>query len=251
MPKPTSTVQCSGETVTRLRTQLGMTQEKLAAMSNVDIRTVQRAEKGQRMQIETVASLASALKVTVPELSVKARINADESPHQDEVDYEEIPERNAVALHQVTSGKSLLDIVYGSFSGQLSCNVEPTDENVEALSSMVEELEGLIPNPWALPPAFPITLAQRLRAAVALTARLKTLEALGVGVYAGTYTAMTQVPRVDGETYDQMYTTRSTPFEPVILCRITLDKSGFSGITLFVDDKWTEPEPPDPDDAPF
>jgi transcriptional regulator with XRE-family HTH domain len=74
MPKPTSTVHCSGETVTKLRTQLGMTQDKLAAMSNVDIRTVQRAEKGERIQLETVASLAAALKVTVPELSVKARI---------------------------------------------------------------------------------------------------------------------------------------------------------------------------------
>jgi transcriptional regulator with XRE-family HTH domain len=228
-----------------------MTQEKLAAMSKVDIRTVQRAEKGKRLQIETVASLASALNVTVPDLSVKARSNTDESLHQDEDDYEEIPERNAVALRQVTSGKTLLDIVYGSFSGRLTCNVEPTAENVEALSAMVEEIEGLIPNPWEpLPLGHPVTLAQRLRAAVALTARLQTLEALGIAVYAGTYTAMTRLPRVDGETYE-IYTRTDAPFEPVTLCRITLDKSGFSGITLFVDDKWTEPEPTLDDDIPF
>jgi transcriptional regulator with XRE-family HTH domain len=257
MPKPSSTVHCSGETVSKLRMQQCMTQEILAAKSNVNIRTVQRAEKGGYLQLETVASLAAALNVTVPELSVNDVDDVD-LPDPDDDDQKPLP-RNAVVLHRVMSGKTLLDIVSDSFSGKLYCSVEPTADNVEVLSAMAEEIEGLIRNPWASP-TVSMSLAQRLRAAVALTAKLQSLEAVEIAVFAGTYTAMAQVPRFDYEE-GHMYTRDDTPFEPVTICRIMLTVKSLPRIIMFVDDKWMEPEPtyqdesdhpfPDDEDSPF
>jgi transcriptional regulator with XRE-family HTH domain len=248
MSKPSSRVHCSGVSVTRLRVQQGMTQEKLAAMSNVNIRTIQRAEKSEFLHLETVASLAAALKVTVPELTV-----SDSTRRIDNGDTAD-DERNAVVLRRITSGKALLDILCDSFSGKLYCEVDPTADNVEALTAMVEEIERLIPNPWATPQeSISMSLAERLRTAVAWTKKLAALETFDVGIFAGTYTARAQVPHYDLDE-GHMYTSARTPFEPVTICRIMLEKKDKDRIVLKVTDKWTEPAPTKPesiDEFPF
>lgn len=250
MPKPSSKVHCSGASVMRLRMQQGMTQEKLAAMSNVNIRTVQRAEKSEFLQLETVASLAAALKVTVPELTVSDSTGESRQDNDDEAD----GGRNAVVLRRITSGKALLDILCDSFSGKLYCEVEPTVENVEALTTMVEDIERLIPNPWAAPedPAS-MSLAERLRTAVTWTTKLAALENFNVAVFAGTYTAKAQVPRYDIDE-GHMVTWSHTPFVPVTICRVMLEARSHDRVVLKVTDKWTEPAPTkseSADDIPF
>jgi transcriptional regulator with XRE-family HTH domain len=250
MAKPSSKVHCSGTSVTRLRMQQGMTQEKLAAMSNVNIRTVQRAEKSEFLQLETVASLAAALKVTVPELTFSDGTDESRRDDDDAAD----GERNAVVLRRITSGKILLDILCDSFSGKLYCEVEPTVENVEALTTMVEEIERLIPNPWATPlESDSMSLAERLRTAVAWTTKLAALESFEVAIFAGTYTAKAQVPRFDLDE-GHMYTSSGFPFEPVTICRVMLANKSSDRVVLKVTDKWTEPTPAKPesaDDIPF
>src|SRR5258708_79041 len=251
MPKPSSKVHCSGASVMRLRVQQGRTQEKLAERSNVNIRTVKRAEKGEYLQLETVASLAAALKVTVPDLTVS---DSDDEGRLIDDDDAADGERNAVVLRRVTSGKALLDILCDSFSGKLYCKVEPTAKNVEALTTMVEEMERLIPNPWGTPQeSVSMSLAERLRTAVAWTAKLAALETFDVAVFAGIYTARAQVPRYD---FDEghMYTMDRFPFEPVTICRVMLEKKNNDRVVLKVTDKWTEPAPTKPesvDDVPF
>ena len=229
-----------------------MTQEKLAAMSDVNIRTVQRAEKGEYLQLETVASLAAALKVTVSALSVIDSVDLGDR-QRDEEDAGDL-ESNAVVLRRVTTGKALLDIVCGSFSGNLYCEVEPTTENLEALTTMVEEIERLIPDPWQSPlETESMSLAKRLRAAVALTTKLAALEAFDVAVFAGTYTARAQVPRFDMDE-GHMYTGDRFPFQPVTICRVMLEKRNYDRVVVKVTDKWNEPAPPKPDsddDIPF
>jgi hypothetical protein len=63
---------------------------------------------------------------------------------------------------------------------------------------MVERIERLIPNPWASPfEAEQLTMAQRLREALAITSKLAELEKFDIAVFAGTYTARAQVPHYD------------------------------------------------------
>ena len=225
-----------------------MTQDKLALMSGVSQRTVQRAERGEPLQLETLASLAPALGVIVGELT---RTEGD----PERTDQPETSETNAVVLRRITSGKALIDLVCGSFSGHLDCAAEPTEENINALTDMVERIGKLIPSPWETPmEAQSPTLAQRLREALAITVRLVELEELGVAVFAGTYTARAQVPHYD-EDEGHMCTRGNQGFEPVTVCRVSINPVGVERVTVKVSDEWQEsaPSPPLPvdDDIPF
>lgn len=54
--------------IARIRQQRGWTQEKLAELSGIGVRTVQRLEAGSEASLETLASVASALDVPVRDL---------------------------------------------------------------------------------------------------------------------------------------------------------------------------------------
>ena len=224
-----------------------MTQEKLAAMSKVNHRTVQRAERSGSLQLDTLASLAATLGVTVGELTLS-------DGGLDQTDQPETIESNAVVLRRITSGKTLIDLVWGSFSGKLYCAAEPTGENVDALTDMIERIEKLIPNPWETPmEAQSLTLAQRLREALAIGAQLAELEKFGITVFAGTYTARAQVPRYDMDE-GHMYVSMSRRFEPVTVCRISINPVGVERVTVKVSDEWQDQAPSPPpidDDIPF
>jgi transcriptional regulator with XRE-family HTH domain len=254
MNRPSSRIRCDGEALLKLRVQQNLTQEKLATMSDLDVRTVQRAEKGESLQLETIVGLATALKVTVPELSMSGDESNDaRGLDENNQDHSGDHDRNTVVLRRVASGKVLLDILSDSFSGKLSCEVDPTSENVEALTAIVEEIERFIPNPWATPmERGSMTLAERLRTAVALTAKLTALEAFDVAVFAGIYPARAQVPSYDPDE-GHMYTTNRTPFRPVTICRVMLENRNRDRVVVKVTDKWTEPSSPNPDsdDIPF
>jgi hypothetical protein len=78
-----------------------------------------------------------------------------------------------VVLRRMTSGIALIELICDSFSGKLYCAAEPTEGNIVALTHIVERVERLIPDPWASPfEAERLTLAQRLREALAITSGL-------------------------------------------------------------------------------
>src|SRR4029077_11411689 len=137
-------IRCNGARVRQLRVQQSMAQEKLAAMCKVNHRTVQRAERSESLQRDTLPSLVATLGVPVGELTL-----TDGDPNQ--TDQPETSESNAVVLRRITSGKTLIDLVCGSFSGKLYCAAEPTQENIDALTDMIERIQKLIPNPWETP----------------------------------------------------------------------------------------------------
>ena len=186
--------------------------------------------------------------VTVGELTL-----TDGDPNQ--TDQPETSESNAVVLRRITSGKTLIDLVCGSFSGKLYCAAEPTEENIDALTDMVERIERLIPQPWVPPfEAESLSLAQRLREALAITAQLAELEKFGIAVFAGTYTARAQVPHYDPD--EGCMAIRITQkFEPVTVCRVSINPVGVERVTVKVSDEWQDqaPSPPPPidDDLPF
>jgi transcriptional regulator with XRE-family HTH domain len=234
----------NGEKIRGLREGAGMTQEKLAVMSRVDRRTIQRAERGARLQMETLSSLAATLSVPVSQIIVT-------DVPRDEID--ELKAKSLVVLNRVQSGITLLNIVRDSYEGAISCEADPTPENIDALTAIVSKLEELMPRPWAGPgETIQFPLSERLRTAVAFGDHLKQLEAQDVAFFAGTYTARTQIPRYDPET-GEMYTTSRTPFELVTMCRIIVaPASRGERVTVKANDIYVAPQPPaEPPESPF
>jgi transcriptional regulator with XRE-family HTH domain len=220
-----------------------MTQEKLAAMSKVNYRTVQRAERGEFLQLDTLASVAAALRATVDELTLP-----EDSGEQ--INRSETSESNVVVLRRMTSGIALMELILDSFSGKLYCAAEPTTDNIGTLTDMVERIERLIPNPWESPfEAGSLTLAQRLREALAITSQLAELDKFGIGVFAGTYTARAQVPHYDPD--EGCMAIRITQkFEPVTVCRVSIHPVGVDRVTVKVSDEWRDEAPPPPSPPP-
>lgn len=232
----------SGAKIRELRESAGMTQEKLALMSRVDRRTVQRAEQGTKLQMETLSSLAAALNVPVSQIIVTGMLS-------EEID--ELKSKSLVVLNRIESGIALLNIVRDSYEGTITCEADPNPKNIEALTAIVTKLEELMPQPWSQPHnriQFP--LSERLRTAVAIGEHLRQLEAQGVGFYAGTYTARTQVPAHD---YDsgEMYITDRFPYELVTMCRVIVAPlSQGDRITTKANDIFVPPKPVgSPDDG--
>lgn len=59
----------NGTRIVDLRTQRGLTQERLAEVSGITVRTVQRLEAGNDASLDTLARVAKALEVTMADLS--------------------------------------------------------------------------------------------------------------------------------------------------------------------------------------
>ena len=228
-------VICNGQKIRQLRAERGMTQEKLAIMSKVNSRTVQRAERNAALRLENIADLATALNVTIKDIT-----QDDASSHTVDEPTLEPKEHNAVVLRRVVSGKSLLDIICNSFSGRIFCNAEPTSTNIDIISALVEKLEKLIADLTEIPfEKTTVTLANRLREAVTLSAELAELEKAGISVYAGTYTASARVPHYDPDE-GCMATYVGQAREPVTVCHVFFDQLGLERIIVKVNDEWQD-----------
>jgi hypothetical protein len=214
----------------------------------VSSRTVQRAEEGEFLQLDTLASLAAALGVTVAEITVP-----EESAEQ--IDQSETSESNAVVLRRMTSGMALIELIYDSFSGKLYCAAEPTEENIATLTDSSSASKGSFQTPAPFETES-LTLAQRLREALAITSQLADLEKFGIAVFAGTYTARAQVPDYDPDE-GFMATRRTQKFELVTVCRVSINRVGVDRLTVKVSDEWRDETPPPPsplsgdDEIPF
>lgn len=57
--------------VQKLRLQRGWSQEQLATVSGLSVRTIQRIERGQSASLETLATLASVFEIDVSQLTVE------------------------------------------------------------------------------------------------------------------------------------------------------------------------------------
>ncbi|MEJ8309224.1 2TM domain-containing protein [Agrobacterium larrymoorei] len=57
--------------VQKLRLQRGWSQEQLATVSGLSVRTIQRIERGQSASLETLATLASIFEIDVSQLTVE------------------------------------------------------------------------------------------------------------------------------------------------------------------------------------
>ena len=152
---------------------------------------------------------------------------------------------------------ALINTVHACFDANITCEAEPTVENIEILTGLTGSVEGMMPDPWRSPMQESGTpLSAKLRQAVQLSEQIKQLYGFGIAVYVATYTARTQVPFYDMDTGD-MYITTRTPYTLETIGRILIAPIARGDrITLKVDDLYVPPkvpefEPADMEDIPF
>lgn len=215
-----------GEKLRQIRIAKGISQEKLALMCNVNKRTIQRAEKGHPVALETAAFIAEA--VQVPPSTLRST--------QMELFEPTARAWNDVVLIPMTSGRRVIDALRQSHDAELSFDVEPTKENLEPLARLAGLLEPFKPTPWEHPdvkyrPAYVEVLEKQAD----VNAILPTLSALGISVFLATYTAHRQEPYYSVDT-GEVYITNRTPYSKVQVALLVVSDTSASHLIRRPDD---------------
>jgi transcriptional regulator with XRE-family HTH domain len=190
---------CDREKLTSLRTNRALTQEALAGKAKMDVRTIQRAEAGKPIGLQTIQEIASALGVAPSEIMVEER-----TPVEDTYDGETV----AVVLKPQPSARWLLGTLSDCHDCKLSCSadlivdmVEPAKEFCNVIRPMLPELWPTSTDDW-----FSSRVrdeASRLADRIDLQAKLNdvmfALRNVGLEVFAGTYVDYKQIPSWDAE----------------------------------------------------
>lgn len=120
-------IMALGDRVKKLRKERAMTQEDLVARSGLGLATIQRAERGERLSADTIASLAAAFDLQARDLT-----RADSAP--DDQPY--------LPIETISTGRQLVRLIGRSESLDFGF-VELTDLDQAAL---VEQLQA-----WCTP----------------------------------------------------------------------------------------------------
>lgn len=182
-----------GEKLRTLRLQKGMSQEKLAMMSNLNKRTIQRAENGQPVALESLAFIADTLEVQ-PATLRSAQIELFEA-----IDAPATSRDGEVILVPATRGSRLVNTLRGVFGATFEYDAEPTDENLEALQEIAAVLNGSWVNPWEAPfeSGADMSDTELLQLQAKANKSLASLASSGVRVFLGTYPTWAQIPQFD------------------------------------------------------
>ncbi len=131
-----STMTLDGEKVRRAREAKGLSQEKLAAMSDVNKRTVQRAEAGKPVARETASFMAEALEVPVDQLCISdtATNGAPKAA------------LGEVVLIPTISGRRIINEIRRCSNVRIDYEVEPASENIDLLTMLHDNLEKKLPS---------------------------------------------------------------------------------------------------------
>jgi len=178
-----------------LRESLGMTQDMLAAKSNVAHRTVQRAEAGEPIATETLAQLAATLGVTQAEL-----VERDKGL----VDDEDLS--MTLVLQPVRVPKEITDLFRDCEDATVDCLVDTSGKGNKsaAVIEFLDAIEGRLPTltpeidlSQTVGPSQSQTLKDRIALEQRLAAAMEKLKSEGLQVYGGRYIRMIVVPRYD------------------------------------------------------
>lgn len=161
------------------RARQGMTQEKLAAMASVNVRTVQRAEEGKKMSAEVWKDFEAVLGST-PVLARRVISGEKESGFY---------RKTYKPLKRLRTAKDLMDKVHITSVGKLGYDVEPTGEILPILKRALEFLEPRMPDPWNRDRRKyrPTSLVKQLEDESELNGLIDDLHGIGVSIYYKTY----------------------------------------------------------------
>jgi len=203
-------------------------------MSNVNKRTIQRAEKSEPIALETAAFIAEAL--GVPPLSIRSI--------QMELFETSKKEANEVILVPVTSGRRIIDTLRNSFETELTFDVEPSQENVKPLAVLASLLELFKTDQWANPyDKYDPNYSEILEKQAEVNMILPILSDQGVTVFLATYTAISQIPSYDRDE-GHMYVTDRSPFKEVQNTLIVVSDSTSSHLVQKPKDLYIEGDIP-------
>lgn len=183
-----------------LRTKHAMNQEDLAGRAKVSVRTIQRAEAGSPIDLQTAQQIATALGVMPDAIRIDDEPDADTEGNltPDEKDL------TRVTLLPARSARSLLDVATACDECRLDHEV---DIGPEAIDAAIEFCEALGP---FLPVLCPEDInfsgssddpaknfMDRLRLEAKLNASMEKLRERGIAVFVGAYVDFIQRPRYD------------------------------------------------------
>jgi transcriptional regulator with XRE-family HTH domain len=193
-----------------IRENMGMTQEKLAILSNVSERTVQRAEAGATMRLDTLADFAAALQVPLSELVLDV----------DNAGYE-----MDVSLRRLMAGRAVLDDLVKAGVAVFDCEVDPNDAEMEEVLTLIRFIEGRLPTPWEFDqhPAA-VSLSEKVQFGSDLTKRLERLAGFGIGLFGAPTWISAKYPYWDSDEGCR-YTRDRQPYERVMMLRLVLARS--------------------------
>lgn len=153
-----------GDKIKELRTQRAWTQEQLAQIVQVDVRTIQRVESGKVASMETLKALASAFDLDVGEL-MRTQEEAKSAASASYVKF----------LERVKTGPELLSIVESTHAFNY--------DHEELASNQVEQVAAFfdfLTNVDILPD---LPAGESVRAAASLSEQIADLEASGLWVF--------------------------------------------------------------------
>lgn len=181
-----------------LRTKQAMNQEDLAGRAKISVRTIQRAEAGNSIDLQTAQQIATVLGV-MPDA-----IRLDEAPKGEEEVISEDLSITRVTLLAAKTARSVLEVVTACDECRLDHQV---DVGAEAINAAIDLCDALGPFlPILCPEDLNFTgasddpaekLKVRLRLEAKLNASIKQLNECGIAVFCGSYVDHIQRPRFD------------------------------------------------------
>ena len=159
----------------------GYSQDLLAALCNVSKRTIQRAESGAPVALETASYIADALEAKAGRLHIQE--TRERNPSRS-------AERHDVVLLPTQSGKKIIEAIQRCDDTRIEYEVEPTHDNIEALSALSRRIKSS-PSHSGLAPYEHAQLADAevLRLMADLNHDLQQLHPLGIRVFLTAFTA--------------------------------------------------------------
>lgn len=227
----------SPEKIVELRNKVAMNQAALAGAAKVSVRTVQRAEAGEPIELQTAQQIATALGVQASAILLAETV---EGPEPGDA-ASSAPDGNmSVALRPATTARALLDAATRCDECRLDHEVDVSGDALQAAIQFCEALEPTLPVLCPEQTDFSGVSdnpARRMIARLQLEARLNdallSLKELGIGAYAGTYMDLIKRPRYDMDE-GVWYTKTNQPLEAVTLGIIRLGPLGRSQLTARV-----------------
>jgi transcriptional regulator with XRE-family HTH domain len=222
-------MRVNGEKVGRLREAKGLTQASLAKISDVHSRTIQRAEGGGSVDMETLAQIAASLEVPQDEL-----ISSD-----GENEARQSTGGELIVLTPVRSPGAVIDLLREGQTCTLDYLVDgEVGEKSDAILALVNAIEPHLPT---LTPERPMSgaagshlEANNIRAKLAVDLEiansLKALKDAGLALYLGRCTVRMPVPYCDRDG-NWVVSHRQSP-EDVRVAVLRIDRIGHERIVV-------------------
>ena len=154
-----------------LRTSRAWSQEQLAKMAGLDVRTIQRIEKGEPASFESLKSVASVLMVNVSDLLDGKKAEKKRTPEDDSSKGE--------FLIRVSDGNQLFTLMGGAHAFSSNNDSLESDDDTQLVADFLQELHD-----WG-ELGDDIEPGERVRISHEYTKQIKDLEDRGLWLFAG------------------------------------------------------------------